>query len=311
MWGDEVNSEFVSFGGPGLAFAAIVLALFWKADEAIADDARLAISKQLQSLRVYDTQISWPYAFITMFDSIFGNRHWSLFCFFRSALISILLLSFLSLLCFCFGDHNTKFEIYVYIFLILFAGFIIAIPMNVIGDYFSLLATRFIVNVLIKSRKITTLFFILVADFVITTIWVFAAGTVTVAVILLVLSQLDISARYDLDVFGVLNRMILETHRGKNDVVRFAGYERDPAAWLLIFSIITTYLTSFWLWVTAIGWIFVRFGSRIQQGVGFLQWLLPINTKPLRSIGIFASAFTFFAINFLWVLGDECFLAEC
>ena len=53
-------------------------------------------------------------------------------------------------------------------------------------------------------------------------------------------------------------------------------------------TLYTTYFTSVWLWAYAASIMLIRLSMFIRPVWKFLRWALPIDAKPLRSIGIVA-----------------------
>lgn len=52
----------------------------------------------------------------------------------------------------------------------------------------------------------------------------------------------------------------------------------------------STFFTSLWLWLYALSQVAVRLAGRIAPALTFLKWALPIEERPLRSLGLVAAA---------------------
>ena len=108
---------------------------------------------------------SWTIHFCRMFDRVFTDQHFSLTCFFRSCIASLLAVSFIYIL---FGpvlgllQERAEFETSFITIIIL--GVII----NLIPDYISLFQTRWILKYYSRTDNVGLQLLILIADLVIT-----------------------------------------------------------------------------------------------------------------------------------------------
>lgn len=237
-----------------------IIAVFWKGDEAIGSALRTDISKFLKNSEKYRSAPTYQYVYES-FVRVFGEKHATLFAFTRSLFFSTI---FLSLICFSyyfFYDLNIEFAIAVIIF---------SIVPNSLGDYLSLYETRIILRKIncgeISARLAIPLDFILSG--------VIAGGSIVAAFLIggvistffpasneLLPSPSDVSTQPNFSFLGVV-------------------VEED----FLVFSVpvLTSYMTSIWIWLSFLG-------SLILRIVPFLNYALPTDEKPIRSIGIVAT----------------------
>ncbi len=75
-----IGSYFATAGG--------VWALFNRADKAITEETKISISLWLLELGPSEGNPKWPGQFIKIFDAVFGEKHLSWKCFFRSSVAS-------------------------------------------------------------------------------------------------------------------------------------------------------------------------------------------------------------------------------
>ena len=67
--------------------------------------------------------------------------------------------------------------------------------------------------------------------------------------------------------------------------------------YLLFAVVFTAFVTSFWLWAAAFGTLTIRLLARSGPILAALQYALPIEEKPIRSMGIVG-----FLVFFLYLL---------
>src|SRR5258706_12044093 len=76
----------ITYGTAGLAFFYGVSKFFKEVEDRLTDDTKLGIAVWLVSLETQPRLVSWAHAFATVFDRVFGARHFSWRCFGRSCL---------------------------------------------------------------------------------------------------------------------------------------------------------------------------------------------------------------------------------
>lgn len=74
--------------GSYFAMAGGVWALFDRADKAVTEETKISISMWLLELKPEEGSQKWPGQFIKIFDAVFGEKHLSWKCFFRSCVAS-------------------------------------------------------------------------------------------------------------------------------------------------------------------------------------------------------------------------------
>jgi len=250
------------------------LGLFWKADEAFSEEFKKVVSNRLKRMDFERATAGWPGAFTRLFDRLFGKRHLSWHCFLRSCIassISVLLLTLITL------TFNQELFVMVMEFKELFIFFPLgAFVFNFLPDYVSLIETRYVLKWMSTHSSNWTLGALLLFDVFATFLIFWAFG--------LVGSSIFISASegglYILNVSEFL------------ELVHFAiwpGGDVDGSMYAVFFY--STFITSIWAWLYASSEAAVRLAMRFRNGVRILQWALPIETKPFRSIGEVAALF--------------------
>jgi hypothetical protein len=260
----------------GLAVGGAFLGLGWRADGLISQQASDDLSSYLldpRRERSIKTAYLWPKIFIEFFDHIFGEKHLTFKCFYRSAIASITAVIICAAAIIIVvekslagdGVHEIlQAPIEVYIYLSIFF-----ISFNVLPDYISLLETRIVIDKIRKSKSAVMRFFWIMLD-VAATLFIFWIATYTS---ILILSNIlpGIAAE---SFFGMLELIINSIWNPASDI--------DNE--ILAIFLWTTFFTSIWVWLYVASQLVTRLISPLRKSVHFVQYLLPIDTKPLLSV---------------------------
>ncbi len=268
--------------GTGVGFGGAVLALCWKSEDVASPAAKTAIANWLRRLDVGETLERWPDGFVHLFDQVFGERHFSISCFLRSCVASIvavviLVFVFLSLrgvdaiYAGLFGDMSLWETIEIFL--------IFALGVNLLADYLSLLETRYLLNMLPGRRGLLTTPIFLLVDAILTLAIYFGVILIslTLADSLLMdgesLKLLFRDPREWLDQF--LTVMI--------ELFTFEGFIGKYGTCLY-----SSFFTSLWLWLFVISRWLVRLITPLRAWLRLGKWFLDIDSHPLRSLGVVA-----------------------
>lgn len=286
----------------------MILLPFWKADDMISDHARRDLSDYL--LRIGD-QVQWKArsAADDFLDSIYGPKLLSV----RSVLIVgvisltlalILMISLFDLIDFVYYKiypRSTGFRTGAILFDLdswdpLIAGmakvqlmasinFMTTIVfINVIVDFVMTLCLR----KLIKNNNISlylSMFIFFIISFFVILLYLIICSIVFYAVgglnSLLLYADHGVYNWYDLSGVSVL---ISEGYR------QVVEERSSPEFGMIISTIITTFACAAWLLAIKLGSMLIR-AINSTQVIFYLQWALPIESRPIRSIGIFVTLF--------------------
>ena len=80
--------EALRFGAGPAAFI-VLYGLFAKLEDIASPDAKRDIAAWLKRAEVPGSLVNWPSQFAALFDRVFGERHLSWRCFFRSSIASL------------------------------------------------------------------------------------------------------------------------------------------------------------------------------------------------------------------------------
>jgi hypothetical protein len=285
----------------GLGLAAVAVAIFWKADGALSDELRAALSRSLRRLGAEYSRPNWADYFIALFDRVFGKKHFSINCFFRSCIAtSVSLAALLSIWAILrpgqaglfFSPHvdNTHSASNVPLWI---TYMWLPVAYNFLADYASLLETRFVLRWARATKRRWHVPAILFVDALLS-IGIFMAFFWTISIILelLVFRSSDLWIFFNWSVFFDNFKVLLESG------VLFSGIHSSypfPLGLLLD----TTLLTSVWLWLYLVGFGLLWLFSPLIRLLGFLKWALPIDRYPMRSIGVVV-AFVLCLTNWIW-----------
>lgn len=261
--------------GAGIIMAISVAGLFWKADEGLSKEGRADLSQWLgRKLHLHSEE--WardppnlPDVVSAMFTKVFGRKHLSWRCFLMSSLFSLLAVCLLYLL-YCqkngigflmFGSPG---------FLLFFGSF--AIVFNVIPDYFSLLETRVVMHLMGQAHSRSVVALLFGADLLLTLLIFLAAAMLFSPFFLLQWSGFPASFERAVELAGMLvgeAALTLQTEVGG----------------ILGIFLYSTFFTSLWVWLTALGWGATRLLAKSPPLLRLAKRALPIETHPMRSIG--------------------------
>lgn len=274
-----------------------VLTLFWKADDAFSKEFREEVSLRLLCLDTKDLASSWPKHFAALFDKRFSTRHLSLYCFLMSSLFSLLTVLLMSLI-FLFLRTPFKNEgaSPTTVIVALAGAGVLTIPsiiLNFIPDYLSLLETRYLLKLMEETNSSFRLVILLVVDLLLTSCLgalVFYVGAST-------LSLVEAQPALDWILYGIWG---------------FWCEKDPPYQIILIFMSLyffSTFFTSAWIWLYAFAQGVVRSAHRLDTIVKCLQFMLPIEERPFRSIGIVATILavgSYFVLVFIFNSSSVC-----
>lgn len=293
MFGKEILDLF----GVSAVMLAILLA-FWKGDEAISDEMREDISLRLMLAKPLTKKRFDSRAYVVgWMNYVFGDRHFSVKCLVRSSLVSIFLLLAFTYAIELFLDGYSGVDPQRHVVTRVFYPsdfLVIVFFVNFFADYLSIYKSRLIL------AKFENYFFGLIADLIIT-FFVFSA-VVTLAMV--THSALWAGSNSN------LWQIVLETWNlyfvGPVDpgnvtiTYRIDGAEIIKEGELffdgrtaILPALLTTFSTTAWSLLFFVGSTLIPV---TQFTIPKFQYALPIDVKPIRSIGIFVTLLIF------WVL---------
>lgn len=201
---------------------------------------------------------SWAKSFCDLFDALFGENHLSWRCIWRSALASLIAVTLMFLLMGSVGLYGLRLEEGLSLWTVL--G--LALAVNLVADYISLLETRWLLGRLQHVRSVWLQILALLADLVISAAIIWTA-------IWLITPLLP----------GQETTTFAET------LGLFSVYS------VLFYS---TFLTSVWSWA----YILSTWLLRVFTGLRLHNWIV-VDTKPVTILGTTLAALVFFSAKLI------------
>jgi hypothetical protein len=265
----------------GGVLAGIVWKFFERVESVLKDDTKLEIAVWLLGVKVGQRLEPWPETFIKLFDRVFGKKHLSWRCFWRSSYASIVavLLSQVvvaTLLKQSKGTESLRF----FLEITAVAGLV-----NIVPDYLSLLETRLSIGLLGRSMSPRRIGFALFSNVVVTSLLALVA-TFMVEVVLLSRPHHSLEPRLWLPMVRFEVQRVIPTVSGL--VLRERLYMGGSQVRFI--SLYPAFFTSIWLWLYAGSGFLLKAARRFDVGFDWFNRKFDIEKKPLQSIGLVAGA---------------------
>jgi hypothetical protein len=275
----------VAYIAAWLGIGVAVFALFEKGEDALRQEAKSDISRWLQNVDPTGVVGSWPGGFVMLFDSVFGERHFTKRCFFRSCVASLLAILTASTLIYALNPLAFTREVnYLLVppwqgdwpfgsaFVLQAVVLTLIVGANLLGDYLSLLKARYLLQWMSKVRIGALLTVGLLADAT-ATIIIWAIGLLGAALVV------SLFANVELDLASwpsqLWHAILVIPH---------------PASWnddsLTLSMLGAAFFTSLWAWLYALASLVVRGAYAIKSSLGVFRSVFDVENKPLRSIGV-------------------------
>jgi hypothetical protein len=281
---------------PGQLVAGGVLAgIVWKFFERVGgvlneqtnrEIGRWIRVKSFETGVVAEEAVNWPETFAKVFDRVFGKRHLTWFCFWRSAGTSLILafISFGIMFQNVIGRVSLHSLIADVVLLAMFYPLLFVT--NVIPDYLSLLETRKVLWLISRTRNTCLRIMLIVFD-----------GAATIVI-----------AAWGATIFAVVNSFIRQTHpftwqHGLGVILSYPvllvrngkGFfgellRTDEGLSLAYGMVLPAFFTSIWLWLYAGSGFILKAARRFDIGFEWFNRNFDIEKKPLQSIGLIAGA---------------------
>lgn len=268
-------------------FLAVLAIGFWSGDEAVSKDFRSDISRWLQR------EISLPLAttvqaiVLSLFRRTFGGKFLSLRFFAVSALFSLFLVSLMAAvldLFFAVGGHPVLLTSGS--LLLVFSVMALA---NIVADYVSLGETKIVLERFNPTRKLSA-FSLIVLDSIFTAAVYLAAFLATFAGAAF-LGFLPWTGFFQ----GAL-RVLASPLAGapkSGSGYEIWGFQFSEMAATTVIPLITTFATSLWIWSVVLGSVVFRILAMSRPALKRAKYVLPVDEKPIRSIGLLLGSIAF------------------
>ncbi len=270
----NLHPQILSFG-TYLAVCAFIYKLFEKGDDLINDDAKRQLKGWILNLKTPEKMHNWPTLFAHWFDRIFGEKHLSWKCFFRSCLASLAAVLLVTLVWAALRPQELR---------LILSGFWLApselgliqkillyfVALNLLPDYVSLLETRYIIKLMGKRSSFVWHIMLLLLDAIVT---LFIAAALP-----LILAFFSFS-------FVSSEPISLQTYL--SEVLPLTGNSlifRGVGAPFLAICFYTAFLTSVWIWLYALSGFLLKVLALWE----FTKGKVKLGEKPLTYLGAMA-----------------------
>lgn len=264
------------------AICGLLWAGFVRLEGLLKEDTREGIGKWVRGAELTDRKERWPATFVAVFDRVFGEKHLSWQCFWRSCVASALAVVVITVAGIAL---NATFEQKVgqdVLVSLIFIGLMGAL-VNLFPDYISLLETRFVIRCMSGRQDARydesldkpqnphgqagalRLLGWLIFDAIIT----LAIIVMAILVPFFLFSSTPTVSSFVQLVMGGLG-------------LPFGGSEDSIGLGVFIYS---TFFTSVWVWLYAFSGIAVRLVYRVKRIRAFLDTHLDLANRPMSVMG--------------------------
>jgi hypothetical protein len=245
----------------GGVLAGIVWKFFERVEAVLKDDTKLEIAVWLLGVKVGQKVEPWPGTFAKVFDRVFGTKHLSWKCFWRSAVASIVS----SLLALTLVVRPTEWGHGPTVWVLTFIVF-----SNVFPDYLSLLETRALLAILKRRSGFLPSFILIVVDLCFTIVIAEQGAVLAINILITKFKRMPAESWY---VFMHPAFIVQSVNSGH--------------LWFLVYP---AFFTSIWLWLYAGSGFILKAARRFDVGFAWFNRRFDIEKRPLQSIGLVAGA---------------------
>ena len=208
------------------------------------------------------------------------RNYFTWFAFFRSSFASIIVVLSITFIAYSFDLFELR-EVFTRFWepdleLIDVVPILLPLGLNIFLDFFSLLQTRFFLFLVNKKTAISNIIIFLFADL---------AGTYFIFICLSIIPFFL--------VFIFVTGLVSEL----DEVSNYIESMISPTSWIKgedtsFYSVYfySTFFTSIWIWLFGLSNLLISLFSRFGPVLKVVKYILPVDEKPFRSIGLVAGA---------------------
>ncbi|MBI4378601.1 MAG: hypothetical protein HY578_05830 [Nitrospinae bacterium] len=290
---------------PYFSWYLLAIGFFWtlfsRAEEVVNPNIKSQISRSLQNLDPAKQIASWPEQLVEIFDSIFGKRHLSWQCFRYSCLASLVSVLIVTLLWWTL--RPLQFKVFWESGALpdaLLSVYLVAVAINLIPDYLSLIETRWLIKMIGKAPRTPRIIAFLGMDIILNaliSLTFIAFSLVVVYIVKIIFPTFSKLPDYGPTSIRSLMFRVVEhnftlqdywlwlTHFLRNSIPLTTDIVGEPSPGIWFYS---TFFTSVWAWLYALASFFVKLGEQLNIGLKWFRGVFDIENKPLRSLGMIA-----------------------
>jgi hypothetical protein len=269
MWG-QLTLLFASWS----VLSGGIWKLFERVDKVANADARHETAQWLNNVDIGGPVNRFAASFAHAFDSVFGARHFSWKCFYRSCLASMIWSSVLFLFWGATHPHDLRqngVSDYLTWWIIMTGA------SNLIPDYLSLLKTRYLIKMCQRSESPWRVVLLVLGDAVLSAIIAFAA-------IILGFHFLAGEKNVFVEMWEAAKELTSDDY---GQILRMQS-EDLLIATLPSFGIwyYTNFFSSVWLWLYGLSALLIRVGGDLGYGWMFVRRRMDIDKQPFMALAV-------------------------
>jgi len=257
-----------------LAITGGIWKLFERVEKVTSPEAA---SRWLRNLDLTGAFSSWPATFAAAFDNIFGERHFTWRCFFRSCIASLIAVVIVT--CIWGALHPDQFSAFFQTdewYERIGALFILGATINFIPDYISLLETRYVIRRISDDPSIGRALVFLAIDVAATTA-ILLGGIILVSIIGVFLTEGSVSVGEFIEAAQIgFPELLIE------EILPLSS-DSPPSIGIFFYS---TFFTSVWVWLYALSGAIVKLVTYLGVGVKYFKRFFDIDNQPFLCLGV-------------------------
>jgi hypothetical protein len=295
---DFLPQWIIAAGAPALS----VIAFFWKGDDALSQDFKQCLSQKILRVKLTVPDISSIEPLGKVFDFIYGRRYFALSTFLRVAAISTIAVVVAWFVLRRPDDHILNIWVIIQSDL---DNLIPALIANIFFDYLSVTKSRFLIDKIAQFHKKYDVIIFIFIDLIFTSIIVLCyVATWELLAMVPGLFITYVSPAYALDFAGPLLNFVRPSLKLLNFEVPTLDLMGPSYYSLFQAFALTTFLTLLLATVYSISLLLLMFFNFLgktsymrwlvpENMLSIIRWVLPVESLPVRSIGIVAGVFVF------------------
>jgi hypothetical protein len=270
------------------ALAGPVIGVFWKFEDIASAELKGMVIRGLKYGGT-SSEVGWAGQLTVIFAKVFGERHFSWKCFYRSCLASVFAFGFMFTAWALIRTEDFKSFIARDDFLHLLYFYLIFIPMfNVVPDYFSYMKTRVILKALSRYHKLLQVVqFALIDTFLTILMWFFGFLLSAVVARLFIWPSADPWGQLPANLARDIGHMVSELP----GYLTLASVQDLPSLGIYLYA---SLFVSMWAWVYAVSVFIIRFMIvGLPRILPAIVWPFDVEGHPIRSLGCVAGGVVF------------------
>jgi hypothetical protein len=274
------------FGAAGLA--GTVIGVFWKFEDTASTDLKQMV---IRGLRYSGTssEVGWAGQITVIFAKVFGERHFSWKCFYRSCLASVFAFGFMFAAWALIRNEDFRSFIARPDFFHLLYFYLIFVPLfNMVPDYFSYMKTRIILRGVSRyDGFLDVVQFSLIDTLLTILMWLFGFLLAASVARLFIWPSADPWGQLPYHLARDVQHMVNELPR----YLTLASVEDLPSLGVYLYA---SLFVSMWAWIYAISVLIMRFMIvGLPRVLPKVIWPFDVEGHPIRSLGCVAGAIVF------------------